>query len=236
MAHAACALVKLTGKAGKFVPNFGTKLDDHTAFVRTYTGFSPEIARPELTGIEAAVSPGGLTLMGGFYNATDGFGAASGNTKAFLGRAEYMWSPSEGVHLMLGGNVFANGLLRVPVAYPAGSKQAAYGGFGSLSVGQLTLLGEADWVRSTGGGALVAKAFILYGEADYPVVQGVDLKVMYDFLDPDTEFKTGTASRFSVGVEFFPLPGVELRPLYRVVQGEFAGLKNELDVMLHLYF
>ena len=29
-------------KVGKFVPNYGLKTDDHRAFVRQYTGFSPE--------------------------------------------------------------------------------------------------------------------------------------------------------------------------------------------------
>ncbi len=79
-------------------------------------------------------------------------------------------------------------------------------------------------------------AFISYVEADYPIVTGVDLKVAYDFYDPDIDHKTGAASRYSFGVEFFPLPGVELRPIYRAVDGDVIGIKNEFDMLLHLYF
>ena len=45
-------------KAGKFVPNYGTKMDDHTVYVRQMLGFSAELGRPERTGIEVGVSPG----------------------------------------------------------------------------------------------------------------------------------------------------------------------------------
>ncbi len=223
-------------KIGKFLPDFGTRLDDHTTFIRTYTGFSPEFSRPELTGIEAAVSPGGLTVTGGFYNSADGFGAGTGNRKAYLGRAEYMLSFGESVHLSLGGNIFGNGTYRAPVASPDNAFQTIVGGFGALSVGQLTVFGEADRIQAQGGALPMPTAFVSYVEADYPVVTGVDLKLAYDFYDPDIDHKTGAASRYSFGVEFFPLPGVELRPIYRVVNGDVVGLKNELDMMLHLYF
>jgi hypothetical protein len=223
-------------KVGKFIPNFGTKIDDHTAYIRTYTGFSPELTRPELTGIEVAVAPGGLTITGGFFNATDGFGTGTGNRKAYLGRVEYMLSAGSDVHLSLGANVFGNGMPRPPLPTAIDAMQTVAGAFGALSVGQLTLFGETDWIRSKGGGQPEPRAFVAYAEADYPLVTGVDLKVAYDFYDPDTDLKTGTASRYSVGVEFFALPGVEVRPIYRVVDGSAASLKSEFDMLLHLYF
>ncbi len=49
-------------KVGKFLPNYGTRMDDHTTFIRTYSGFSAELGRPELTGAEAAISPGPLNI------------------------------------------------------------------------------------------------------------------------------------------------------------------------------
>lgn len=223
-------------KVGKFIPDFGTKIDDHTTYIRTYTGFSPEFSRPELTGVEAGIAPGGLTLTGGVYNATDGVGSGTGNRKSYLGRVEYMLSPGGDVHLSLGGNVFGNAALKAPVAGPADAMQTLVGAFGALSVGQFTLFGETDWIQSRGSATPVPRAFVSYVEADYPVVTGVDLKVAYDFYDPDLDLKTGTASRYSVGVEVFPLPGVEVRPMYRIVNGTVASLKNEFDMMLHLYF
>jgi hypothetical protein len=69
------------------------------------------------------------------------------------------------------------------------------------------------------------------------VVQGVDLKLAYDFYDQDVKYATGAKSRYSVGVEFFPVSGVEIRPLYRLLrhQNPDIGTMSEFDIMLHLY-
>jgi hypothetical protein len=232
-------------KVGKFTPAYGTNIDDHTTFIRTYTGFSPELSRPELTGLEATLSPGPVTIMGGVYNSADGFGSAVGNSKAFLGRAEAMLGGDNSVHIGFGGNVYYNAIIPqsvlqridgvAAVAVAGTPKSTLYGGFGSVAISQLAIFGEADWmtIRSD---LPDTKSFVCYLEADYPVVTGVDVKVAYDFFDPDVNLKTGTITRYSVGVEFFPLPGVEVRPLYRTFRGANISQKNEVDVLLHLYF
>jgi len=46
----------------------------------------------------------------------------------------------------------------------------------------------------------------------------VDLKVGYDFYDSDIDLKSGSVSRYSIGLEFFPIAGVEVRPVYRIVK------------------
>ncbi|HCV42321.1 MAG TPA: hypothetical protein DGH68_02470, partial [Bacteroidetes bacterium] len=51
-------------KVGKFTPNYGLKLDDHRAYVKTYTGFSAEAGRPELTGAEVGFQPGPFSITG----------------------------------------------------------------------------------------------------------------------------------------------------------------------------
>jgi hypothetical protein len=141
-----------------------------------------------------------------------------------------MFKLSDRAFLGLGGNVFSTktGIPGVSTTY--------YGGFGSFSLGDLTLLGEADWIRSSPAG-VVTTALATYAEADYVVVQGVDLKLAYDFYDQDIHYKTGSKSRYSVGVEFFPASGVEIRPVYRILkqQNPDIGTMNEFDLMLHLY-
>ena len=217
-------------KIGRFIPDYGTKLDDHTAYVRQYTRLSPEFDVVERTGAEAAVSPGAFTITGGVYNADEGGGIPSSNNKAVLGRAEGMFRLAERMSLGLGGNVFSTktGVSGVSTTY--------YGGFGSFSVGDFTLFGESDWIRiSPAGGATTALA--AYAEADYVVTPGVDLKLAYDFYDQDVNFKTGSKSRYSIGVEFFPVSGVEVRPIYRILkqQNPDTGTLGEFDLMLHLY-
>jgi hypothetical protein len=217
-------------KIGRFIPDYGTHLDDHTAYVRQYTKLSPEFDVVERTGAEAAVSPGAFTILGGVYNAEEGGGIPSSNNKAFLGRGEGMFKLAEKVSLGLGGNVFSTktGIAGVNTTY--------YGGFGSFSVANFTLLGEADWIRiSPAAGTTTALA--TYAEADYVVTPGVDLKLAYDFYDQDVKFKSGSKSRYSIGVEFFPVSGVEVRPIYRILtqQNPDTGTMSEFDIMLHLY-
>jgi hypothetical protein len=216
-------------KIGKFVPNYGLKLDDHTAYIRTVTGFSPAAGRPELTGLELAVAPGPATIMGGLFNAEDGFAGSGGNNKAYLGRAEVLWTAAKEVGVGFGGNLFGYEDLRSATSF------LYYGGFGMFSVYDFSLIGEVDWLRSKGPGATIVGA-VVYGEADYPVVAGVDLKLAYDFYDPDLDLKSGARSRYGFGVEFFPIGGVELRLMYRIASEEgLDATTNEFDAMFHLY-
>jgi hypothetical protein len=214
-------------KVGKFVPNYGLRLDDHTAFIRRYTGFSPETGRPEITGLEAAVAPGPMTIGAGVYNAADGFGATGGSEKAFLGRLEGMFGLSEKAFVGLGANVFRRN--------QASGSVTLYGGFGSIGLGRLTLLGEGDVLRSAGP-SLTTTGVLLYGEANYTVVDGLDLKVAYDFYDADKDLKSGATSRYSIGAEFFPLSGVEVRPMYRIITEDPKDLAdNEFHLLFHIY-
>jgi hypothetical protein len=217
-------------KVGKFIPDYGTKLDDHTAFIRTYTGFSPQVTRPELTGAEVGIAPGQFSIVGGVYNATDGFGGSGGNKKAVLGRAEGMFELGEQMFLGVGGNVFAK-------EDNAGVKTTLYGGFGSVSYGNLTLFGEGDFIRRESAGVAVT-GIVGYLEGNYVVTPGLDLKVAYDYYDPDKDLATGAYSRISFGVEFFPISGVEVRPLYRLLtkmQDPSKVRSSEFDLLLHFY-
>lgn len=215
-------------KVGKFVPNYGMKTDDHTAFVRTQTGMSPETGRPELTGVEAAISPGRFHVTGGFYNAADAFGGGT-SEKAFLGRAEGLFRISEDVYAGIGGNVMYK-------QQPADRSVTLYGGFGSFSLGNLTLLGEVDMIRLKQLSGSAVSGVVVYGEASYGVTPGVDLKIGYDFYDPDRDIKSGAMSRYSVGLEFFPIAGVEVRPMYRILVEEPTDVaNNELHILFHIY-
>lgn len=241
-------------KVGKFLPNYGTRLDDHTTFIRTYSGFSAELGRPELTGAEAAISPGPLNIGGGIYNSVDAFGGSGSSLKAFLGRVDGMFNLGEGINLGLGANYFGNGSLSsnaiariasdvgVDLAAPGeAAENTLMGGFGSFSIYDLVLFGEVDLMKTKSEGT-TTEGVIAYLEADYPVVTGVDVKVSYDFYDPDRDVKSGSIARYSAGLEFFPISGVEVRPVYRwlntenVVAGEGDDSWSEFHLLLHFYF
>jgi hypothetical protein len=48
--------------------------------------------------------------------------------------------------------------------------------------------------------------------------------------------KDGSATRYTIGAELFPLTGVEIRPLYRINQEKPTDFtNNELHIMFHFY-
>ena len=215
-------------KIGKFVPNYGTKMDDHRIYIRNYTGFSPEFTRPELTGAEVGFLPGPISVTTGLFNAVDGFGLGTGNNKAVLGRVEGMFKLAEEVHLGVGANVFTR-------KNAVGDRNTLYGGFGSLSYENLTILGEADLMEQSVAGSTIT-GIVTFVEGDYVITPGFDIKLGYDFYDPDRNLKTGSKSRYTVGFECFPIAGVEVRPLYHFVKDLPTDLKNdEAELMIHFY-
>jgi hypothetical protein len=217
-------------KLGKFLPNYGLKIDDHRTFIRNYTGFSPEGRTsggvPELTGAEVAVSPGPFTVTGGLYNAKDQIGAATQSTKAYLARADGIFKLSDDMNLGVGGNVFGTKM--------GGINTTIAGGLGSFSYHNLTVLEEADWIVTEGASP---DALVTLSEVDYMVTQGLDLKFMYEFYDQDIDLKTGATSRYTVGCEFFPIAGIEVRPLYRISNESLNEVKNnEFNLVVHFFF
>ena len=84
--------------------------------------------------------------------------------------------------------------------------------------------------------ALGTNEFISYLEVNYVILGGLDLKFIYDFYDPDLDYRTGSEARYSVGAEFFPLPGIEVRPMVRIHSTTPGDIQqNEFDFLVHLF-
>ena len=219
-------------KVGKFIPNYGLKMDDHRFFIRQETGFSPERGRAELAGGEIGLSPGHVTVTGGLYNSSEIGSTPTGNrNKALLGKVEGILPLEGGVNIGLGGNVFTRRNIQ-------DLRTTVFGGYGSFSFKNITVLAEGDFIRNTGPGATKdSTGVVMFVECDYVVTPGLDLKVAFDYFDPDKDLKSGSVSRFSFGFEFFPITGVEVRPIYRVVDNKKATFEaNEFDLLVHFYF
>jgi len=213
-------------KVGWFAPNFGLRIDDHTAFTRERTLFANGGGQD--AGLEVGVSPGMFTFTASVTNGAttdrddNGFKAvlASGNANMQLA----------GISLRVGGSYYNN-------AYSAGVT-TLLGIHGTASLGgNFTLLGEFVKKREYVNATLIKTlSSIMYVEADYVLTQGVDLKLGYEFYDPNTRYKTGTESRIVLGLEFFPLSGVEFRPEYVIRTEKPNDTPNDqFLMMMHLY-
>ncbi len=223
---------------GRFAPPYGLMLDDHTSFVRQATPFRNFMGQQ--TGLEAALRPGPFTIMGAVTNGLRG--DLDGNlAKAVFGKLEA--HGALGPVNILAGIASYNDVSSV-------ERINLLGGYASATIlDKLTILGDIERIQGNSSSMSVnsdinqrntpgtdLKQLAVMVEADYPLIQGLELKFMYDFYDPDTDVKSGTAVRYSGGFEFMPISGVEVRPLFRFTKDTILDRNTtEFDLMIHLY-
>jgi len=225
-------------KFGRFTPPYGLRLDDHTSFVRQSTPFRNNMGQQ--TGIELGLNPGPVTIMGALTNGIRGDLDAA-TSKAVYGKLE--------AHGALGPLNLLGGISSYNDASGL-EKINLLGGYGAVSLCEnLTLMGDIERIQGNSSQLSVnsdinqrntlgtqVKQLALLVEADYLLVNGLDLKFMYDFFDPNTDLKSGTAARYSGGVEFMPMSGVEVRPMFRYTKDTIIGRNTtDLQVLFHLY-
>ncbi len=224
-------------KLGKFLPAYGTRIEDHTAFIRGGGYGSPSTGfrfgqRSEDTGLEFGFLPSIFTFNVGVFNGTPGggiSGVAGEKSKAFVARGDATIQTDFG-NLIIGGSFYNH-----PNTNTSGKTQF-YGAFGSFNILQsLTYTGELDYVTLFSEGKEIV-GFVTFNELSYTITQGIDANVRYEFYDPDKNLKTGSYTRMTFGVELFPWNGVEIQPMYRLNKEEKNEIKNdEIQCMFHFY-
>jgi hypothetical protein len=225
-------------KMGRFAPPYGLRLDDHTSFVRQATPFRNYAGQQ--TGLELGLHPGPFTIMGALTNGLRG-DLDGGLAKAAYGTLEA--HGALGPVNLIGGISSYNDVSSV-------EKLNLLGGYGTVSVlGNLTVLGDVERIQGNSAQMSVSsdinqrnipgtdlKQLAVMIEADYLLVNGIDLKFMYDYFDPNTDVQSGIATRYSGGLEFMPMSGVEIRPLYRFTKDTILNRNtSEIDIVVHLY-
>jgi hypothetical protein len=222
-------------KAGSFVPYFGLRLDDHTAYTRGGDYgllFSKGIAQGLIYNplyVEAGLEIGANLRDDLFLTASVGKPknhSVFAFDPTYTARLEY--SPVvDKIQFTFGGsyastktNLFTEVL-----------KTNLYGGFAGFGYKQLTLMGEYDIAKDYFASGATTKALML--EATYNLMIGLDAVVRYDKLE--TGLTTGDTkfSHLILGVEFFPYSFVEVRPQYRI---NYACNDSEGSFILQFHF
>jgi len=208
-------------KAGRILPPFGWRLPDDDAFIRQYTGYT--FSAPD-TGIEIGAEPGRWSLA---LAATNGSSQTSDDDRSKRLSLSAFWRLQKGRIGVSGSNDIADGITTTAVGLSGG-----------WEIGKLSLLGEIDGVRAdlgaTSDGRLVA-----FAEGNLLVTRGVLLKLSRDWIDPDRDVDTDERIRDSLGVEYVPVPFVQLRLFVRRRDGppQVTGAKDEqVDLELHVFF
>lgn len=191
-------------KAGRFVPSYGWRFDDHTMFVRSELGFSPPGNSD--VGVEVGAYPGRLELQLGVVNGARGSILDNDNRLATALNAGYRFHLGPfAVFAGISGYDDPNQLL----TFDAG------GAHGYLTWKSLTWLGQADLFRRAPSGGTVTRGFVTSHELTCLVRQGLELKGTYDFYDPDKDHQTGAKTRWGGGIFVMPQSYLTLEFLER---------------------
>lgn len=191
-------------KAGRFVPAYGWKFDDHTMFVRNDEGFAPPGNSD--VGVEIGVTPGKFEAELGMVNGNRGSLLDNNPQTSTIGNAmvRYRVGP-------LGAATGLSGYHDPGLARTLDSGSL----YGYLIWKNLTWLGQADLFRQKPPGSAATTGFVTSHEFSLLLHQGLELKATYDFYDPDRDHATGAKTRWGGGVFVMPEAYVGLEGLVR---------------------
>lgn len=230
-------------KGGSFTPNYGIRLDDHTAYTR---GGDLGLITPGATKrglifdpryIESGVEVG--QYISDFVLVT----ASVGNPRTpviFTTDPSYtanlLFYPviSNKAALMLGGSVHIYRQQQFVVNKYIYPQVQLYGGYAGIGIGNFTLLGEYDIANSYVKKDSASSALMI--EAAYNLFKGVEAVVRYDRFDPLTDVNNDDISRLIVGFELFPYSFIEVRPQYRHQMEHPEITDDTFLVQLHLWY
>jgi hypothetical protein len=189
-------------KAGRLYLPFGYRFEDDNAFVRQLSGINMQA--PD-EGVEIGIEKGSWTAQFALSNGAGGAPEVDEGKQA-VARAEFVQSAWRG-----GASAAFNHT-------DAGDRQA-FGVFGACRAGPVTLLGEVDYVDDDGIGTGGRKLMASLAEADWKIIQGHNLKLTYEWFEPDRDVDEDEQTRTSLVYEWAPIQFLQLRAGVRVYDG-----------------
>ncbi len=212
-------------KVGTFFLPSGLRLLDDEEFIRRQTGFT--MLAPD-QGVEVGIEPGPFSIQASVTNGNRG--AAENNSgKQFTGTAAWI---SRRVRFGASASRNTQDTLHTDII----------GGFGGVQVGQLSLLGEVDYVQGASVEGTDVDELVVYGEGDFLIRQGVNAKVTYGFHDRNVDRPEDKRTRARFGLEVFPFPYFQISGFYLVrddiPENRQLALpqRDEVFIELHLMF
>lgn len=228
-------------KVGTFTPNFGIRLDDHTAYTRggdfglTAPGsFAPGLYLTPYyteTGIEVGAYLGKIAYITASAGRSSLNGQIFSKDPIYTGRAEF--TPKIGkLGTFFGGSFTA---FNTPGNF--GQKSKIYGFFAGVGYDKIALMGEYDMGDNYDADITnELKSNYLMLKASYRFMIGLEGIVRYDMIDPNTDSELDELSRLIVGLEYFPYSFVEIRPQYRFNFEDPQIANNVFVVQFHFWY
>ncbi len=210
-------------KGGKFFLPFGLRFEDDEVATRRGTGFTFETAD---IGAEVGLDDGRWSTALSVTNGTSG-GAETDNVKQYSGT---------------GARVFSLGRIGVSASnndLPGRAHRTVAGVFGTFRAGPIVVLAEADVIRDSDGTNPKRRGGAGHVEIDALAHDGLTLRAFAGAYDLDRDDGLSRLSQWGVGLDWTPLPGLQLRAVYRG-RGGPRGVPGARDdqalVEAHVYF
>ncbi len=227
-------------KAGRFVPSYGLRLDDHTNRIRREFELDGSLPDARVLGVEVGAVASYPFLQASYFklpnkyvepdpwdifDVGDGWGAAVN-----MGWRDFGWS--------LGASAM---MRRRPL--DEGGDTDTYGVYGSFNPWfyskriPLTLQAEVDVGSEQRTSGLQADKLVWYGELDWMIWNGVNALVAYDWTDPDRDVIDDQSARWQFGGQLHVIPGVSFDGRIRLLDvATPSGDDADLFLQMHLWF
>ncbi len=219
-------------KVGAFLPSYGIRLDDHTAYTRGgnfgYLQGIPQVGLiffPDYRDLGVEVG----SKFDNFFvtvDATNGDGASNINfnsKKAFIGSVEYL---AKGfVNFMLGGSAYVTGLTTM------------YGVHAGVGIDKrLTILSEFDWAKSLPTLLPDEKSNAAFVEVSYNFMNGLFGVGRFDYFRNSAGGQI--YARYIIGADIFPIPHLDFMPQVRFNTTNVTGAPQPVEALIqsHIYF
>jgi hypothetical protein len=206
-------------KAGRMYLPFGWRLEDDTALVRQLSGIN--MTTPD-NGAELGIETGPWSAQLAVSNGTGG-GPEEDSGKQVALRAEYVqpvWR--------LGVSASANNA-------EAGDRNV-FAAHAAVRTGPLVWLGEIDYVDDDSLGAAGRTQLAGLAEANWRIRAGHNLKLTFEYLEPDDDVDEDEQNRTSLVYELTPVEFLQVRLGGRVYDGiPQSAVQNRKQYFLQLH-
>lgn len=222
-------------KGGTFQPNYGIRLDDHTAYTR---GGDLGLISSSVQGLiyNPTYTESGAEL--GFY--FDDFAFLTVSAGRPVGGPLFQDDPVYTANLKIQPTIGDEAALFLGGSFATFRRRAGmpkvnmYGGYAGLGFGDFTIMGEFDIADDFIEQDSTSTAMMV--EVAYRVIKGLEAVVRLDRFDPNSDFRSDESTRVVVGFEIFPFSFIEIRPQYRI-QMEDPSIENDSAlIQLHIWY
>lgn len=252
-------------RAGRFLPAWGWKTDDHTPFVRQGQLIfgQPFDHERQVTGVEVGINPNYFYAHFSVFNAPDSPLTIANLTDDEINGVDPtqpFWTTDGAYGTALsagwrdlgwqlgGGIVYGNrGIIGDPDK-EAQFDQVAYSAEWALNFDvlfpgvelPLAYLGQYTLNHTVPERGRNTVGLAALHEVDYLITQGVNVMARYDWADGDTDLRFDSRHRVQVGVDFHPITFLELNLRYRHNWGNtddrFKFDADELVFIVHGWY